>query len=156
MKNPPVTRKIRDYIFSTFAFPLGFNVSFSFWGLYSIDRELVFPKIVDSFYPWWLNHILHTNVLLFILIELFILSHQYSCKKNQLGALTIFALLYIFWVHIVKLVANAWVYPIFYVISVPERIGFFALAATFPLLCYFVGYFINNLVWKSTLVKKQI
>lgn len=26
-----------------------------FWGVYAVDRELVFPKMLDSFYPQYLN-----------------------------------------------------------------------------------------------------
>lgn len=37
----PLIRKIRDYIFGTFAFPLAFDVGGLFWLLYAIDRELV-------------------------------------------------------------------------------------------------------------------
>lgn len=27
-----------------------------FWGLYTYDRELVYPKLLDNFIPPWLNH----------------------------------------------------------------------------------------------------
>lgn len=37
----PFIRKIRDYVFGSFAFPLAFDVGGLFWVLYAIDRELV-------------------------------------------------------------------------------------------------------------------
>lgn len=29
---------------------------FTFWSLYLYDRDLVYPKLLDSFIPQWLNH----------------------------------------------------------------------------------------------------
>jgi len=31
------------------------SVVILFWGLYAVDRELVFPAALDSFYPKYLN-----------------------------------------------------------------------------------------------------
>jgi len=28
----------------------------SFWSLYTYDRELVYPKVLDEIIPTWLNH----------------------------------------------------------------------------------------------------
>jgi hypothetical protein len=154
-KESPLIRRIRDYIFATFAFPLGMNVSSLFWTLYSIDRELVFPKIVDPIYPWWLNHILHTNVFVLIVIELVILYHEYPSRKHELIGLTTFIIAYISWVHVIKLVADAWVYPVLHVLDLHHRVGFFLLTGTIPILFYFVGEFLNNELWtKRRLTQK--
>lgn len=148
-KNPPMVRRIRDYIFATFAFPLGMNVTVLFWSLYSIDRELVFPSVMDPIYPWWLNHILHTNVFLFIAIEMLIEYHHYPSRKSELIGLSTFVVAYIGWVHIVKLVAGAWVYPVLNVLDIHHRIGFFVLSATIPIAFYFVGEFLNKEIWNK-------
>lgn len=47
----PAIRKVKDYMFSSLAFPIAFNVGISFWGLYAVDRELVFPKVLDAVFP---------------------------------------------------------------------------------------------------------
>lgn len=41
----------KDFIFAAFAFPVAFNVGVTFWSLFAIDRELVFPKALDAFFP---------------------------------------------------------------------------------------------------------
>lgn len=43
LKDQPLIRKIRDYCFAAFGFPLAMDVGGLFWLLYAIDRELVFP-----------------------------------------------------------------------------------------------------------------
>jgi hypothetical protein len=51
LSSVPKIRKLKDYFFSAFAFPVAFNVGISFWGIYAVDRELVFPKAIDAFFP---------------------------------------------------------------------------------------------------------
>jgi len=31
-------------------------VVFTFWGIYAVDRALIFPKRMDAIIPPWLNH----------------------------------------------------------------------------------------------------
>lgn len=147
VENPPMIRKVRDYIFASFCFPLGLNVSLLFWSLYSIDRELVFPTIMEQIYPWWLNHILHTNVFLLTAVEMLILFHFYPRRKLELFGLMSFIVIYIGWVHIVKLVADSWVYPVLDVLDIHHRYSFFLLAGTIPIGFYFVGEFLNKEIW---------
>ena len=33
-------------------------VAATFWGIYLMDRELIFPRALDKIFPSWLNHIL--------------------------------------------------------------------------------------------------
>ena len=47
---------LKDFVFSTVGFPVGVFVSVSFWGLYAIDRDLVFPDELDQFFPPITNH----------------------------------------------------------------------------------------------------
>lgn len=67
---------------------------------------------MEPIYPHWLNHILHTNVFVCIVIEMLIEYHHYPSRKAEMTGLGIFIVGYIGWVHVIKAVANAWVYPI--------------------------------------------
>ncbi|KAA0188496.1 hypothetical protein HAZT_HAZT009109 [Hyalella azteca] len=59
-KRKTAPEKTLDFLFSSIVFPLAVFVATSFWGLFFTDRELVFPKIFDEFFPSWLNHVVHT------------------------------------------------------------------------------------------------
>lgn len=48
-KNRPLIRKIRDYVFGTYAFPFAMNVGVLFHVLMLIDRNLVMPAEVDEY-----------------------------------------------------------------------------------------------------------
>lgn len=56
-KRPSKLRQLKDYVFATFAFPLAMTVAISFWAIYAVDRELILPKAMESFFPRYLNFI---------------------------------------------------------------------------------------------------
>ncbi|KPP71096.1 androgen-induced protein 1-like [Scleropages formosus] len=47
---------LRDWMMAVLAFPVGVFVVTMFWSLYLYDRDLVYPRLLDSFIPQWLNH----------------------------------------------------------------------------------------------------
>ncbi len=53
-------RRLEDFLFSTLALPIGMFVGIMFWGLYMIDREVIFPPVYDLLIPSLANHMLHT------------------------------------------------------------------------------------------------
>ncbi|XP_044184457.1 androgen-induced gene 1 protein-like isoform X3 [Acropora millepora] len=50
--------KLRDILFASLAFPICVFVSATFWGIYLMDRDLIFPKGMEEIIPPWLNHLL--------------------------------------------------------------------------------------------------
>ncbi|KAF7265728.1 hypothetical protein GWI33_020811 [Rhynchophorus ferrugineus] len=93
-KSTPFFRKLKDLLLPALAFPLAMFVGVTFWGLYFIDRELIFPRSIDPYFPWWLNHLMHTNIMFFIILELFTSYRKYPSRKLGLSILTLFMLLF--------------------------------------------------------------
>lgn len=149
---------LRDYIFSVLAFPVGVFVVTSFWSIYSYDRELVYPLVLDSFIPQWLNHAMHTYVLPLLLIELVACSHQYPSKKKGLLALSIFCFSYVSWLLWVHWASGIWVYPILEKLDVVGMSLFFAASFLIILPFYLLGESLTRLLWgarKSPKKKKS-
>uniref|UniRef100_A0A670XNY4 Androgen dependent TFPI regulating protein n=1 Tax=Pseudonaja textilis TaxID=8673 RepID=A0A670XNY4_PSETE len=46
----------KDLIFSSLVFPLSTFVFATFWSMYLYDRDLLYPKYMDSIIPGWVNH----------------------------------------------------------------------------------------------------
>jgi hypothetical protein len=149
LKDRPPIRKAKDFIFSSFGFPLSFDVATMFWGIYAFDRDSIAPKEYEPFFPIWLNHCIHTNIVVFVLIELFVLHRVYPKIVSSLIGLFTFILSYVLWIHIVFWETDIWVYPIIDKLNVAERIGFWIFNAIFPSFFYFLGRFLNNLVWSK-------
>ncbi|CAH0726288.1 unnamed protein product, partial [Brenthis ino] len=48
-KRPPIIRRIKDVLF-TLSFCVAIYVSFAFWSIYAIDKELIFPDHISKLY----------------------------------------------------------------------------------------------------------
>ena len=146
-KKIPVIRKIKDYLFAAFAFPLALDVTLKFWSLYAIDRNLVFPEVLDEFFPSWLNHVLHSNITILIMVEMIVVHRLYPTRKAGVCGLMTFMLSYFVWMLITRYYAGKWTYPILDILDTYGRIGFFAGALCFPVLLYFLGEYLNKKIW---------
>ena len=54
---------------------------------------------------------------------------------------------YLGWLHVIKYNTNIWVYPILEVLSLPQRLIFFALSLVFSIGLYIFGEFFNEQIW---------
>ncbi|XP_012156114.1 androgen-induced gene 1 protein isoform X2 [Ceratitis capitata] len=154
-KRLPTIRKVKDYIMASLAFPVALNVGITFWSLYAIDRELVLPRVLDPVFPSWLNHVLHTNIVVFMILELFTSFRAYPKRSKGLAGLSAFLLCYLVWVHIIKYYSGFWVYPVLGVLQLPQRIIFFIALFIFTQCLYLFGEFMNNIVWEKELKLAQ-
>ncbi|KAJ3646174.1 hypothetical protein Zmor_023772 [Zophobas morio] len=107
-KKTPFIRRIKDLILTCLAFPLSMFVGLTFWCIYFVDRELIFPRALDKFFPVWLNHAMHTNIMIFILIELYTSYRKYPSRKFGMSVLSVFMLIYLIWIHIIHAYSGAW------------------------------------------------
>lgn len=144
----PVLRakKLRDFVFAALAVPLAFETSLMYWSLCSIDRELAFPKALDEFFPRWLDIVLHTNVSVFIIIEMLVDNHQYPRRQSGVRCLTLFIAAYLFWVYVIYVNTGKWVYGVIGVLSAPQRIIFFVACGLVTVSFYFIGEVLNGLL----------
>lgn len=62
--------RFRAFFFYTLVLPCSMIVVTMFWTLWHIDRELIFPRVIDMFLPTWVNHSLHTFIVLPVVVEL--------------------------------------------------------------------------------------
>jgi len=132
-------QKLRDTIFASWVFPTGSFVSITFWGLYAIDRELVFPKMMDEFYPSWLNHAVHTGPIIFLLIEFYNVPKGFPKRSSAVLGNVSFSATYLGWVTWVASYTGVWAYPILEVLDNVSRAIFLGSCAGAMLGLYFVG-----------------
>ncbi|CAG4952003.1 unnamed protein product [Colias eurytheme] len=147
--NKPFIRRLKDTVFSSLAFPLSMFVGITFWGIYAVDRELILPKVMDAYFPFWLNHVMHSNIVIFIVIELVTSFRMYPNRKIGLSILSIFMLGYAIWIHIIFFKTGSWVYPVLSVMSWPVRIMFYIFGLGFASALYSLGETLNKNVWSK-------
>ncbi|XP_050293436.1 androgen-dependent TFPI-regulating protein-like isoform X3 [Anthonomus grandis grandis] len=130
--------RARKFFFSTLVFPSSLLVASVFWTIWHVDRELIFPKIIDTFYPSWLNHTLHTFILLPLLIETVIhFKSAYSnlSRTRALLILLIYVTVYQTLYLSVYFQHGVWLYPIYKVLTWNQRI-IFTLSQLFLAISY--------------------
>ncbi|XP_029176526.1 androgen-induced gene 1 protein-like isoform X1 [Nylanderia fulva] len=154
-KKPPFVRKLKDYFHASIGFPVAMFVGVTFWALMFVDRELVLPKALDPYFPWWLNHLMHTMIMVTTVFEMIVAPRQYPKRSRGLGILVSFMLVYLVWMHIIYYKSGIWVYPVMDVLTQPLRILFFAVLLMFCTILYFVGEMLNNIVWGNEHTKHK-
>jgi len=118
-------QRLRDGLFASWAFPVGLFVSTTFWGLYAIDRALVFPKEMDVFYPNWLNHAVHTGPILLMTLDILVVPKILPSRSNSLLASLGFTVTYLSWITWVYTQNGVWAYPILQILNNVQRGAFF-------------------------------
>jgi hypothetical protein len=127
-----------------------------YWTLYAIDRELIAPKANAIFVPWYVKHFLHTGVAVCIIIESFILNHQYKGWRKEASVLVTSMVAYIGWINIVYIVTGFWVYPVLKTIGSIGRIGFYIGNIATSIFFYFIGFFLNKRFWSQRIPSNSL
>ncbi|XP_053610712.1 androgen-induced gene 1 protein-like [Plodia interpunctella] len=149
----PLTRRIKDVMFSSLAFPLSIFVGTTFWGIYAVDRELILPRSIDQYFPGWLNHVMHTNIVVFSLIELITSFRMYPTRNTALSLLCSFMLCYVIWIHVIYFHTGVWVYPILNVLNWPLRLAFYVFSLALVCGLFLTGEKLNTLIWSNEVEK---
>lgn len=129
-------KQARDWWFSTLVFPITFLVFILFWGLFAYDRELVMPKRLDAEIDPLFNHIVHTFIIFWALMEPLVTEITIPKKRQGLLAIAFFGVSYTVWSYIIFLNIGKWVYPILNILSDVQRV-LFILVAYFLIVCLF-------------------
>ncbi|XP_016094197.1 androgen dependent TFPI regulating protein 1 isoform X2 [Sinocyclocheilus grahami] len=125
-------------------------VFISFWTLYTYDRELVYPKLLDEIIPIWLNHAMHTVIMPLLLLQMFLQNHRYPSRTKGIFSLALFAALYLSWVLWVHHASGIWVYPIMAHLSPVGLCVFLGGASLFMAPLYLLGEKLSLMMWSST------
>ncbi|XP_046753510.1 androgen-induced gene 1 protein-like isoform X6 [Diprion similis] len=143
----PILRRVKDFFHASLGFPVAMFVGVTFWALMAVDRELVLPAAIDAYFPWWLNHLMHTLIMVTTLLEMIIAPRQYPKRLSGLGGLLLFMAAYLVWLLIIYAVSEIWVYPVMEVLSWPLRIVFFLVLFLFTAILYILGEYLDRLIW---------
>ncbi|XP_014205057.1 androgen-induced gene 1 protein-like [Copidosoma floridanum] len=143
-KKRPFIRQFKDYFYAAIGYPVSM-VSQQL--LMFIDRELVLPKALDPYFPWWLNHLMHTMIMITTVLEMLMAPRQYPKRSKGLGGLAFFMLAYLSWMHFVWYKSGVWAYPIIEILTVPLRVAFYLTILTLVTGLYFIGETVDRLIW---------
>ena len=140
-------RMISDWIFTTVVIPVTSIVITVFWGLYSIDRKLIYPEVFDIFVPAYMNHFWHTTILLWVLCEIYLVHHQHPSPAMAASSVFMVGSAYIAWIVYIYVRTQFWVYP--FMKHLPEYglALFFGSCLFFTFGLYLLGKWVTYLRW---------
>uniref|UniRef100_A0A8D3CRE9 Androgen dependent TFPI regulating protein n=1 Tax=Scophthalmus maximus TaxID=52904 RepID=A0A8D3CRE9_SCOMX len=150
-KSKSTLSRCKDLLFSVFAFPVGMFVVLLFWTIFIYDRELVYPASIDTFFPPWMNHAMHTFVLPVLLGEVLVQPCSDTGYSSSLD-LCLNMSCRILWVY---LSVGIWVYPLLGHFSTSGLVGFFFFNMSVVTLFYLLGDKLNSRVWSNFLSKNK-
>uniref|UniRef100_A0A1B6CZW9 Androgen-dependent TFPI-regulating protein n=1 Tax=Clastoptera arizonana TaxID=38151 RepID=A0A1B6CZW9_9HEMI len=144
-------KKVKNFMFTVVVAPMTVFVSVVFWGLWSLDRELIFPKEIDPVLPPWVNHSLHTTTSVIVFIEMLITPHQYPKFRDAVIGISSYLALYLICLLWTYFESGIWLYPVFKIANWPIKIVLFASLFLLAISLYSIQQFISSLRW----VEKQ-
>lgn len=126
-----------------------------FWGIWSIDRELVMPRIYDEIIPTWQNHAMHTLPIFTTLLDNYLVHHPYPKFTTGVQLTILFAGSYLGLTFYLAYAYSIWLYPILKVLDFTARSAFFIGVAASLFVVYKIGEGINSLFWSKAIANKK-
>jgi len=146
--------RIKDKYFAIVAHPYCLLVASTFWIIYGIDKEMIWPKALEDVIPWFVNHLLHTTILITELEFLFC-NHNYPQRSTGLKLSVLVGLSYFVWISYVKYHIGHWPYPFMDILSVPFFVLFFVVILTLVISFYVIGEKLNSEPSDNRKLKKK-
>ncbi|KAL1122080.1 hypothetical protein AAG570_003486 [Ranatra chinensis] len=141
--------KLSDFIFTAIATPMALMVTLVFWSIYLIDRELIFPKVIDLVMPPWINHSIHTMNTLLALGDMYLVSHKYPSWTHAAGGLLCYLIPYAFCLFGTYWQTGIWLYPFLSKLTWTMRIVAALLTFVGALLVFGLTKLVSYFMWGS-------
>ena len=148
-------QRFRDFIFSTLALPLSILLTTSFWTIYGVNRELIWPSLLDKFYPLWVNHMAHTTCMLSQRIEMTMVFHAIPSTKTGIRISTGFFLTYLTWTLYLAFNKGVWIYPSLQKLPAIIRTVIILVFIVYGVVLFVVGKTLNGMIWSRYAENKR-
>ena len=148
-------QRLRDFLFSTLAFPVAILTTTSFWAIYGVNRELIWPTFLDKIYPLWVNHMVHSTCMVSQLIEMITVYHVFPCTKTGMTTTIGFYLTYLTWVLYLAFNKGVWIYPILEKLPTVGRTLFITVFGVVGGMLFLFGKTLNGMIWSRYVTNKR-
>ncbi|XP_024085610.1 androgen-dependent TFPI-regulating protein-like [Cimex lectularius] len=145
---------VADYLFTSVATPMAFLVSIVFWVLFTIDRELVFPKVLDMVIPVWVNHSIHTFNSLIAIVDMALVNHKFSSWTSSLKGTFTYLALYAVCLYGTYFQTGIWLYPVLKEMDWPMRFAFSLSNLFIAVFMFALTKGVHKVFWGSVAPEK--
>lgn len=116
---------MKDVFFASIAAPTCLFIVTSFWIIYSLDREYIYPKYMDNIAPFWTTHFFHTTIIS-LLLECYMDKVVYPKRQSGLTYMFMFNIMYFIWISYVFFQSGSWPYPFMQLFNIAAFVSFLA------------------------------
>lgn len=116
-------------------------------------KDLILPDHVEKIFPFWMNHVMHTLIVPFVIIELIVTPKKYPSKCVGITFSLIVVLCYLSLLGIAFIIGGTMVYPVLNAMNWTVKIGFVFISIVGGLGVYFIGEELNYLIHGSRIAK---
>lgn len=141
--------RFRDWFLCSIAFPIAALVSLMYWGIYAVDRELIYPESLEELYPMWLSHCMHTYLIFILLADMYLVKHAQPSRRTGIPSLLVVGIAYLVWLLYLGFVKDMWIYPILQVLEGVYFVLFVIFTALILATLYFAGEKCNCALGKN-------
>ncbi|XP_019856443.1 PREDICTED: androgen-dependent TFPI-regulating protein-like [Amphimedon queenslandica] len=136
-----------SWFFTTTIWPLAWVVTIFFWVLYAMDRQLIYPKVMDEYFPVAINMCWHVVLFPVVLLEVAIVQHRYP--SHLVSAITLFLIggSYTIWTIVVYNNTGRWTYGFMRGFNYLGFCAFSLISSFVSILFYYIGRFLSGLRW---------
>ena len=114
-----------------------------FWTIWAIDRELIFPRALDPYYPHWMNMNEHFWILPVALFNLLTIERPQFSKKSSSCLFLVYSFFYGGLLIHIKQHTGKWVYPFFNVLKFSHIVAFFPIVFLIAGGFHNLGFYLN-------------
>lgn len=143
-------QRLADLAFTIIAFPLATLVAAIFWGLYAVDRKLIYPEVYDELIPTYMNHFWHTTVLLWVMCEVYLVHHRFPSVAWAAASVFVYGSAYNMWIVYIYVTTGWWVYPFMKHLPPYGMALFLSSSMFFGLGLHVLGKWVARLRWGIT------
>ncbi|XP_049948430.1 androgen-dependent TFPI-regulating protein-like isoform X3 [Schistocerca serialis cubense] len=149
----PYSRKaasaVRNFLFPACVVPINTIVLVLFWSLYLSAPHMIEDRgIMERYLESWMNHCLHTNIIIISLMEIIICAPKFPSRRRAFVTIVGMVLLYSITASSCRMLGGPWAYPIVKIMfsNWMSFIVFQAICISIGFSGYIVAERINNLV----------
>lgn len=147
-------KELKETVYAALGAPICLFVVSSFWILYSLDRQFIYPSHMDNIVPFWTTHFFHTTIVV-ILLQPYFDKIVYPARKTGIFVLMSFNISYFAWISFICYQSGEWPYPFLNALS-PVGFAIFALATFALSVClYIFGEKVNAMNNPATIELKN-
>lgn len=145
----PKVRYVGHVLNYSVSFPVNAIVFVYFWTVYWIDRELIYPQLLQEYYPPWVSNIEHGLILP---VALFNIVYQpfHMSRLLSYSMAGVSTLAYVAWIVHIYNVTGKWIYPFMNAMGTEQVLYiFFPLSLIVAVVFQNIGWRLNEMVHPS-------